>query len=192
MASWPLPASTSTLGMNVGATRSGPRARRTSVCSAMPITPPMAEPRRMPTRAGSYAPSRPASATASRAAASASRTLRSSFRTSFGEATALGSKSFTSAAMRTGNPLASNERMKSTPLSPATAARHVERASFPIGVTAPSPVTTTLRISGRLRSRARRAARRCTACAGRGQSPRRGLTRSRRSWPARAPRRPRP
>jgi hypothetical protein len=31
------------------------------------------------------------------------------------------------------------------PLSPATAALHVARASFPIGVTAPSPVTATLR-----------------------------------------------
>jgi hypothetical protein len=32
------------------------------------------------------------------------------------------------------------------PLSPATAARQVDGASPPIGVTAPSPVTTTLRI----------------------------------------------
>ena len=72
--------------------------------------------------------------------------MRSSLRTSFGDATAVASKSFTSAAIRTGKPLASNERMKSTPLSPATAARHVDGASLPIGVTAPSPVTTTLRI----------------------------------------------
>ncbi|HKB94073.1 MAG TPA: ATP-dependent DNA ligase [Gaiellaceae bacterium] len=33
--------------------------------------------------------------------------------------------------------------MKSTPLSPASAARQAEGASFPIGVTAPSPVTAT-------------------------------------------------
>jgi hypothetical protein len=46
--------------------------------------------------------------------------------------------------MRTGKSLASNERMKSMPLSPATAARQVDGASPPIGVTAPSPVTTTL------------------------------------------------
>ena len=32
------------------------------------------------------------------------------------------------------------------PLRPATAASQVERQSFPSGVTAPSPVTTTLRI----------------------------------------------
>ncbi|MGH2934589.1 MAG: ATP-dependent DNA ligase [Gaiellaceae bacterium] len=34
--------------------------------------------------------------------------------------------------------------MKSTPLSPASAARHDEGTSFPIGVTAPRPVTATL------------------------------------------------
>ena len=72
--------------------------------------------------------------------------MRSSRRASFGAATWVGSKSFTSAAIRTGNSLASKERMKSMPLSPATAARHVDGASAPIGVTAPSPVTTTLLI----------------------------------------------
>src|SRR5919204_5318828 len=35
--------------------------------------------------------------------------------------------------------------MKSMPLSPATAACHVDGASLPTGVTAPRPVTTTLR-----------------------------------------------
>ena len=110
------------------------------------MKPPIAEPKTIPTRAGSK-PFRRASSTASFAAPSASRTLRSSLRTSFGEATPLGSKSFTSAAIRTGKPLASNERMKSIPLSPASAARHVEGASLPIGVTAPRPVTTT-RLTG--------------------------------------------
>ena len=60
----------------------------------------------------------PASASASCAAASANRTLRSIRRASFGGASPVGSKSFTSAAMRTGNPLASNAWMKSIPLSP--------------------------------------------------------------------------
>jgi len=50
---------------------------------------------------------------------------------------------YTSAAMRTGNPLASNAWMKSIPLSPASAARHVDGASSPRGVTAPIPVTAT-------------------------------------------------
>jgi hypothetical protein len=57
-----------------------------------------------------------------------------------------GSKSFTSAATRTGKPLASNERMKSMPLSPARAARQVDGRSLPSGLTAPIPVITTRRI----------------------------------------------
>ena len=72
----------------------------------------------------------------------------------------VGSKSFTSAAIRTGNSLGSKARMKSTPLSPASAARHVARASFPIGVTAPSPVTTTRLISTSLDARHRDGLRR--------------------------------
>ena len=96
----------------------------------------------MPTRAGST-PLRPPSRQASCAAPSASRTLRSIRRPSFGGATEAGSKPFTSPAIRTGNSLASKAWMKSMPLSPATAARHVEGASSPIGVIAPSPVTAT-------------------------------------------------
>ena len=78
-----------------------PRSRRTSVCSAIPTTPPIAEPRTMPTRVGSK-PFSPASSTASFAAATASSTLRSSRRASFGDTTPAASKSFTSAATRTG------------------------------------------------------------------------------------------
>ena len=110
------------------------------------MKPPIAVPKRIPTRSGEYTPSTPESATASRAAPSERRTFRSSLRASLGPATWLGSKSFTSAAIRTGNSLASKALMKSMPLSPATAARHVDGASPPIGVTAPSPVTTTLLI----------------------------------------------
>ena len=62
---------------------------------------------------------------------------------------AAGSKSLTSAAMRTGYSLASNALMKSMPLRPATAASQVDRQSLPSGVTAPSPVTATLRIGPR-------------------------------------------
>ena len=54
-----------------------------------------------------------------------------------------GSKSFTSAATRTGNSLASNARIQSIPLRPATADSQVEGASLPSGVTAPRPVTAT-------------------------------------------------
>jgi hypothetical protein len=45
--------------------------------------------------------------------------------------------------MRTGKALASKDLMKSMPLSPASAARQVDGASLPIGVTAPRPVTAT-------------------------------------------------
>ena len=75
--------------------------------------------------------------------------MRSSRRASFGPTIAAGSKSFTSAATRTGNSLVSNVRMKSMPLRPATAPSHVDRQSLPSGVTAPSPVTATLRIGRR-------------------------------------------
>ena len=71
--------------------------------------PPIAEPKRIPTRFGSK-PFRPASSSASRAAPSASRTLRSSFRASFAEATDVGSKPFTSPAIRTGYSDASKAR----------------------------------------------------------------------------------
>ena len=140
----PLAASTSTLGMKVGATRSGPRSRSTSACSMIPRKPPIAVPKRIPTRAGLVDAVEPRVGDRLRPAASASRTLRSSLRTSFGEATALGSKSFTSAAMRTGKPLGSKERMKSMPLRPCDGGSQVDGASLPIGVTAPSPVTATL------------------------------------------------
>ena len=57
------------------------------------------------------------------------------------------SKSLTSAAMRTGQPRSRRTSLiQSMPLSPATAARQVDCASFPSGVTAPSPVTATLLI----------------------------------------------
>src|SRR5204862_3094427 len=79
------------------------------------------------------------------AAPSARTTLRSKRRSSFGGASPAGSKSLTSAAIRTGRPSASNARMKSMPLSPATAARQVSGAVFPTGVIAPRPVTTTRR-----------------------------------------------
>ena len=78
------------------------------LCSRIPMTPPIAVPKTMPTRGGSK-PFSPASPIASRPAPSASRTLRSSLRTSFGEATAVASKSLTSAAIRTGKSLASKE-----------------------------------------------------------------------------------
>src|SRR5215831_9301805 len=156
IASWPLAESTSTFGRKLGDTRSGPRSRRISSCSRIPVTPPIAVPKTIPTRVGSK-PLRPASPIASRAAPSASRTLRSSLRTSFGDATWVGSKSFTSAAIRTGSPVASNERIQSMPLRPATAAAQVVAASLPMGVTAPRPVTATRVILAKVTNREVRA-----------------------------------
>ena len=115
----------------------------------IPRKPPIAEPKTTPTRDGSN-PFSAASSLASTAAASASRTFRSSRRASFVLTSPAGSKSLTSAATRTGKPLASNDLMKSIPLSPATAARQVEGASLPSGVTAPRPVTATRFIAASL------------------------------------------
>ena len=112
--------------MKLGVTRLGPRSLSTSPCSTIPPRPPIAVPNTIPTRIGSK-PFRPASPIASFAAARERSTLRSSFRTSFGEATVAGSKSLTSAPTRTGKSLASNDRIQSMPLSPATAARQVEK-----------------------------------------------------------------
>ena len=107
--------------MKYGEIRSGPRSRSVFAWSTIPIRPPIAEPKTIPTRIGSK-PFRPESASASFAAPSASRTLRSKRRSSLGPARPVGSKSLTSAAIRTGRPSASNARIQSIPLCPATAA----------------------------------------------------------------------
>ena len=65
---------------------------------------------------------------------------------SLAEARPWASKSLTSPAIETGYSLASKARISSTPLRPARAASHVALASLPMGVTAPIPVMTTLRI----------------------------------------------
>src|SRR5512143_194172 len=58
-----------------------------------------------------------------------------------------GSNPFTSAAMVVEKSFASNRVIGPTPDVPARIASHVLRTSKPRGVTAPSPVTTTLRMS---------------------------------------------
>src|SRR5215207_4154392 len=136
---------TRTLGMKVGETRSKPRSRRMSACRMSSVKPPMAEPRTMPTRSGRK-PFTPASANASFPAPRANRTFGSSRFMSLAEARPWASKSLTSPAIETGYSLASKARMSSIPLRPARAASHVALASLPIGVTAPIPVMTTLRI----------------------------------------------
>src|SRR5215468_5141179 len=95
----------------------------------------------------------PASVSASRPAATPSRTFRSSLRASLAETTWVGSKSFTSAATRTGRPSVSNAWIQSIPLSPAQAAFHVPGASSASGVTQPIPVMATRVIAETLRFR---------------------------------------
>ena len=107
----------------------------------------MTLPMTTPTRRGSSTLSS-ASRAASIAAATPKWTSLAVRRTSLALIAAAGSKPFTSAAMLTGKASASNARMTSTPLRPDTSASHVEAASFPTGVTAPTPVMTT-RLIGR-------------------------------------------
>ena len=106
----------------------------------------MQQPTTMPTRSG-LKPLTPASSSASFAAPRAKSTLRSSRFTSFGCASPDVSKSLTSPAIFTSKPSVSNAWMWSMPLRPATAASHVERASFPRGDTTPIPVMATLFMS---------------------------------------------
>src|SRR5262249_38807310 len=58
-------------------------------------------------------------------------------------------RAWTGAGRGGGKRVGSNERMKSTPLRPETAASQLDATSFPIGVIAPSPVTTT-RLTARI------------------------------------------
>src|SRR4051812_35458140 len=107
----------------------------------------MTLPMTTPTRLGSST-TRSASFAASIAAATPKWTSADERRTSFDDMAAAGSKSFTSPPMFTGNSLASNERMTSTPLRPLMRPSQVDAASFPTGVTAPTPVIAT-RLIGR-------------------------------------------
>ena len=112
----------------------------------IPRKPPIAEPKHDPDAARLVVRVEPCVLDGLPSAAStASRTFRSSRRASFGETTSGGSKSLTSAATRTGKLARVERRMKSMPLSPASAALHVEGVSSPSGLTAPIPVITTRR-----------------------------------------------
>ncbi len=86
----------------------------------------------------------PASRNACSAATSAKRCERfvylSSLRSSISSSAR---KPFTSAAMRTGKPLASNPAIGAPPLRPASSASHVVATSLPTGVTRPMPVIAT-------------------------------------------------
>ena len=101
--------------------------------------PPIAEPKTIPTRCRVEARSTRRQPTASDAAASAEQDVAVELaRASFGEATAVGSKSLTSAAIANRVTRSRRRRViRSIPLSPASAARAgFGRKEFPGGVTA--------------------------------------------------------
>src|SRR3954471_4016199 len=145
VAMWLVVVSISMLGSQWGETRAGPRSSSTCCSSMIRGSPPAALPRMTPVRVGSVT-SKLASLNASTAAATPKCTSRLTLRISLGDIAAAGSKSLTSAAIDTGKLSASNARMKSTPLLPATRLDQVVGTSLPTGVTAPRPVITARRI----------------------------------------------
>ncbi len=134
--------------MKYGETRSAPRSTSVVCCAAIPLTPPIARSEQDAHTGGVVgAVQRRVGRglhggrdSEEHVAVEPARVLRAENRRLV--------EARTSAATRTGNPDASKARMKPIPLCPATAASHVERWSFPSGVTAPSPVTATRRIGG--------------------------------------------
>ena len=126
-------------GIPSGDILAGPRSRSTSCWSSIVWIPPIPVARMQPSRIGSYgrSPSQPASAIASPAATSASCENRSSRRISLTVRSSLGSKSVHAPAP------------SKIPHSPAAQREYSASAPTPSGVTAPSPVITTLRRAGR-------------------------------------------
>ena len=94
----------------------------------------------------SFAMSRPESFIAMSAAASANWMNRSFRRASLRSMNFVGSKPFTSPAMRVGNVDASNRVIGPMPLLPATIAAQDSSTPIPTGETRPRPVTTTRRL----------------------------------------------
>src|ERR687887_784088 len=99
-----------------------------------------------PTRSVSAGMSRPESSSAIRAAATIICAKRSIFRAFRYSIHFVGSKSFSSQAKCTANSEGSNCWISAAPLCPAVRFVQNVSASFPRGVTAPTPVTTTRRL----------------------------------------------
>ena len=124
--------------------RPGPLSSRTECWVSSVSMPPMPEPTRTPIRAALLSSmTSPESSTAMSADAIPYWVKRSILRTSLRSPHWEGSKSFTSQAKRTSWLAASKCVMGSAPLTPARAFFQNSPAVFPIGVTAPIPVTTT-------------------------------------------------
>ena len=140
-------------------TNRGPFESWTWVPSMIASMPPPPVLMTTPTRSRSSsviaAKSIPASATASLPAAIARWMNRLIRRAIFGSIAVVGSKSMTSAAIRTSNAGASKLRIRRVPVTPATRFDQYVGKSLPIGMTAPRPVTTARRagsISGKVKS----------------------------------------
>ena len=128
-----------------GLTRSGPRSIKVSHASSNDLRPPIAVAKETPTRSHSGSIFSPASACACRAAATiicANRSMRLACLRSIH---CVGSKSFASQANVTAKPVVSNAVIGPAAALPATRFSQLDRTSLPSGVTAPSPVITTLR-----------------------------------------------
>ena len=118
--------------------------------SSSKVTPIIPVPTTQPQRVDVSGPGRiPASSKACAAATSAKRCERfailSSLRSPMARSTRSGERPLTSAAIRTGKPLASKLLIGATPLRAASNADHVAATSLPAGVTSPRPVIATRR-----------------------------------------------
>src|SRR5512142_948864 len=135
------------LGMKKGPILRTPFSRKVRYSSSMVPRPPMPAPTMHPIFSGSsFDMSRPESFTAISAAASAKWMKRSLRRASLRSMNFVGSKSFTSPAIRVGNVEASKSVIGPTPLLPATSALQDSSTPMPTGETSPIPVTTTRRL----------------------------------------------
>lgn len=133
-------------GMASGETRRRPPSRYLLYVSSTTSIPPRPFPATIPVVSAAISSfDRFASATASFAAATRNCVKRAMRRASFGSMPcSSGLKSLTSAAIFTGQFVASNNVMGAMPHLPALMAFQSSGADLPIGVTAPMPVITTL------------------------------------------------
>ena len=128
-----------------GLTRPGPSSASVSQQSSNALIPPIAVATEAPIRSGSFSISIPESACACRAAATTSCAKRSICRARRDSIQRAGSNSFASQAMPTENPLASKAEIGPAAERPSSRRSQLDATSPASGVTAPSPVTTTLR-----------------------------------------------
>src|SRR5919199_4952733 len=144
MATAPAAALPMSLGIMKTLARRGPPVRNFSCSSSMVERPPMPEPMITPVRSGSAEiASSPASSTASVAAAMPIWAKTSVLRASLGSMYRVASKSVTSHAICTGSSDASKPFMGPAPERPSIRPSQNASTPMPIGVTTPTPVTTT-------------------------------------------------